>query len=239
MKQHKQLKIRLALGISQICSIILFASQASAVTFNVEFESPSRWDNPEYNQAKEYIKEFLNELGDELASDALIGVYITDDETEANSPTFASAFSAPESTFITRDNRLEFLATVAWKRINKGYNGHGVYQKDGTGNFVKIPNNGDLVISYNFKKATLSVNDPNLKSKVRQLLRHEIMHPLGMTGHSQGAGQRSSPTIFESEIYYNQNSTRIVDLNSAVRDDKGNYTGDYDYRDYVSSYDYN
>lgn len=203
MKQYKQLKIGLALGIS------LFARPASAVTFNVEFESPSRWDNAEYNQAKEYIKEFLNELGDELASDALVGVYITDDSTGATSGEAASAISAPESTFISRDNKLEFAATVAWKRINKEYTRHGEYQDD-TGEFVEIPNNGDVAISYNFSQTKLSVNDHdslgNLKTSVRGLLRHEIMHALGMSGSSQGPGTKKHSQLFLKARYITINT---------------------------------
>jgi len=184
-----------------LITIMLLPSNSFAVQFSAIFEPQSQWyTDKNASNARQYVQEFFNELGAEFASPANLKVYLTDDETNAS----ASASSNPLTTSLGKNRPpLPFPATVAWRIINKNYQGHA-HTSSGP-----VPNNGDILINWNFKASSVT------RKNIRGLLRHEMQHPLGM--HSNAAsGKVSRATLYDTKLYFNNHQTPLIELKNST-----------------------
>jgi len=194
--------------------VFLFSAQnalAGGVDFQLFFEPNSAWDGNYTARAamESMFGQYEATLRTSGAWNATIEVYVTDNESSA----FASA-SAGSSAIVDFDGK-KFLAPNAWQQIVQGEDDpNGPIQPDGSGR--------DIVVNWN-----LALSQP--ASNIG-LLRHELMHGLGMTSSLPRpsmaiGGAITRPLVGQETI------ARIAD--AALRDLNGNplladYNGAYD-----------
>jgi hypothetical protein len=170
-------------------------AHAGRVDFQLNFEAGSAWDGNYSAQAamESMFGQFEFVMRTSGNWDSTIEVYVTDNEYNA----YAS--SSPGSSGLVQHQAKEFIAPNAWQQIVGGIDDpNGAIQPDGSGR--------DIVVHWN-----LALSQP--QSNIG-LLRHELMHGLGMTSHlwepsinSQGVivkprvGQHSTATVLDAALY--------------------------------------
>jgi hypothetical protein len=170
-------------------------TQAGRVDFQLYFETGSAWDGNHSAQAamESMFGQFEFVMRTSGSWDSTIEVYVTDNELNA----YASA--SPGSTGIVQYQSKEFVAPNTWQQIVEGIEDpNGAIQPNGSGR--------DIVVHWNL---ALSQPQGNIG-----LLRHELMHGLGMTSYlwepsinSQGAivkprvGLNTTATVLDAALY--------------------------------------
>jgi hypothetical protein len=139
------------------------ATQAGTVDFVAHFEPSSSWTNN--TAAQTAMNEMLGQFEAFLVTggswNAVVEVYFTDNETSA----YAS--SSPGSTHTVTYKSKQYRAVNAWTQIVQGLaNPNGVIN-------TSTGANADIIVNWNFALSTPQNN--------KGLLRHELMHGLGMS----------------------------------------------------------
>jgi hypothetical protein len=190
----------------------LFAGSARAgtVDFVLYFEPGSFWVGNYTAQAamESMFGQFEQTLRTGGNFNASIEVYVTDNEFSA----YASA--SPGSTGIVDFQGRQFLAPNAWQQIVQGTDDpNGPIQPDGS--------QRDITVNWN-----LGLSQPQSNTG---LLRHELMHGLGMLSSLRGPTMAITGAITRPGVGQ-ETTARVMD--AALRDLNGNpllagYNGDY------------